>query len=170
MNAPQSTVSPEKARPTWHVPWGEGQEGHCPLPRAQRHPHLGEAWGVVGTDPSGLVLSSLGDPTVTGAGARGGGNDGIPILWNLRDPVGRARKPVRAPGKLPVLLGWDACVTSSRKPSLLALAPMDPLPGPGHCLATDLFHLWRRVRTTTGRPHLFSLLPALRGPRCVLMM
>lgn len=72
MNAPQSTVSPEKARPTWHVPRGEGQEGHCPLPRAQRHPRPGEAWGVVGTDPSGLALNSLGDPTVTGAGARWG--------------------------------------------------------------------------------------------------
>lgn len=139
MNAPQSTVSPEKARPTWHVPRGEGQEGHCPPPRAQRHPHP----GVVGTDPSGLVLSSLGDPTVTGAGARGGGNDGIPILWNLRDPVGRARKPVRAPGKLPVLLGCDACVISSRKPSLLALTPMDPSPA----LAT----VWQQVFSTCGK-------------------
>ena len=143
MNAPQSTVSLEKARPTWHVPQGEGQEGHCPPLRAQRHPRPGEAWGAVGTDPSGLVLSSLGGPTVTGAGE--GAGDGIPILWNLRDPVGRARKPVRAPEKPPVLPGCNACVASSRKPSLLALAPMDPSPA----LAT----VWQRVFSTCGEEY-----------------
>ena len=66
-----------------------------------------------------------------------------PILWNL--PSGRARKPVRAPEKPPVLPGCDACVASSRKPSLLALAPMDPFPA----LAT----VWQRVFSTCGEEY-----------------
>lgn len=47
----------EKARPTWHVPRGEGQEGHCPPLRAQRHPAQ-ERPGGCGCRPWGGLPSS----------------------------------------------------------------------------------------------------------------
>lgn len=132
---------PRESQAHLACPMGRRAGGSLPTTEGSAAPPPGRGLVVVGTDPSGLVLSSLGGPTVTGAGE--GADDGIPILWNL--PSGRARKPVRAPEKPPVLPGCDACVASSRKPSLLALAPMDPFPA----LAT----VWQRVFSTCGEEY-----------------